>query len=451
MRLSLLPLLLVACDEDAGDTGKDTGDADAPACVQDDDCGEGLICIEGNCVGGDRNDGPDAATPLPQDEPLDAEINPPGDEDWYEIVSTGAQFATVATTDAEDVEVLDTVVSVYDAAGGLIAWEDEHPAGRIGGGYDSMVFAWFPTPGTYYVKVEDRGHFDGGTGLGGPDADYTVVSGLQDPPNEPDSLQDAALDFGPTIADVWYGTQAVLEVAGDVDYATFQVPATGMPVYVAAAQRVDSSAATPRVSLYDAEGTLVLSMVDPDAEGDMGWLPATRSDTYVVAVDDASGAGSADHWAVGFFLLRDADEANPDEAEPNDATDVATPVTMVDEAPDIGERWSGFGQGLLETADDVDVFAFDVAFADAYVNVALGAQAYGGFLVARVEVLDLAGDVLATADGTPGADPDLAELGPLPAGTYYARVSAAPESPATGGAADWYAFGVHASSTPAAE
>lgn len=450
MRLSLLPLLLVACGDKPVDSGGgDTAGEDGGACVEDADCGAGLICIEDACVGGDRNDGMDVATPLPVETPYEGEINPPGDEDWYTVAAAAAEFAIVAVKDAEDDEVLDTVVSVYDADGALLAWEDEHPAGGIGGGYDSIVYVFFPTPGTYYVKVEDRGHYDGGTGLGGPEADYTLQVDPFDPPDEPDSLQDAALDYGTTSADVWYAAYAAFEAPGDADYATFDVPATGMPVYLVAAQRVDGSAATPRMSLYDADGTLVLSIVDPDVEGDRGWLPATRSTSYVVAMDDAAESGGPDFWAVGFFLLRDAEEANPDEAEPNDATDVATPTTMVDQEPDIGEQWSGYGQGLVDTPDDVDVFVFDLPFDDAYVDVVFGAQGYGGFLVARTEVLDASGTVVATADGTAGADPDLGEIGPLAAGTWYLRVSAAPEVAAAGGAADWYAFGVHASSTSA--
>lgn len=443
--LFLVPLL--ACGPkgtDPGDTSgvDDTGDG---ACQGDGDCPDGQICEGDVCVPGDRNDGMEDAMPLGLDEAFQDEINPAGDEDWYAVTSAGGEFVIGRVESAEDETVLDAVVSIYDGVGTLLAWEDEHPAGRIGGGVDAMAYAYLATAGTYYVKVEDIGHFEGGTGLGGAGADYTIEVSSLTVPGETDSLQDASLDYGSVSADIWYTAQAAFEAAGDGDYTVFDVPEVGMPIYLVVAQRVDGGGATPRLTLYNGDGVVVLEMVDPDAEGTYAMLPATRDDRYVLEVDDADGGTG---WGVAFFILRDAWSQNPDEVEPNEDVTTATPLLMEDEQPDVGELWSGYGQGLLDTAGDADVFAVDVPFDDAYLSVAFGAQGYGGLLVGRVEVLDASGAVYATVDSTAGADVDAEDLGPVAAGTWYVRVTAAPDSGATGGQADWYLFGVHASSTP---
>ncbi|MFZ5475605.1 MAG: hypothetical protein ACOZNI_02420 [Myxococcota bacterium] len=454
MRLFLIPALLTACGPgktgDTGGGGDDdpTGGTDGPECADDGDCLSTEICEDDACTDGDRDNSPEEATYLFEADVAEGEINPAGDEDWYAFVSSeGGEFIVAHTEDAEDEDVLDTVVSIYDETGHLLAYEDEHPGGNIGSGYDSVCYAYLAAAGTYYVKVEDIGHFDGGTGLGGDDADYTVVVETLGAADEPDSLQDAALDFGEVRANVWYSVQAALEEAGDADYAVFDLPERGMPLSIIVAQNDAGSDATPRVTLYNEDGDAVLTFEDPDASDRYAYLPASRSDRYVLAVDDADGGGGATFWGFGFFILREAGSGNADEVEPNDDVDAATVLDMEDQEPDAGERWSGYGQGVLSTADDVDVFAAEVPFDDAYLTVALGAQGYGGSLVARIEILDVTGAVFATQDSEVGDDVNLEDAGPLPAGTWYVRVSAVPDTGALGGDAYFYVFGVHASST----
>jgi hypothetical protein len=448
VRLFLIPLLIVACGpKNADDTAvrdDDTpGGTDDAECADDDDCASDEICADDACELGDRDNSPDEAASLFWSEPVEGQIAPAGDEDWYAVTSDGREYLVANTTDAEDDEVLDTVVSVYDTNGSLLAWEDEHPGGNIGSGYDSIVYAWLAEAGTYYVKVEDIGHFDGGNGLGGDEADYVLTVDSYDEPNETDSLQSASRDLGETSADTWYPTLAVLEEVGDVDYFAFDVPSEGMPLGIVAAQHSEGSDTTPRVRLYNGDGDLVLSFDDPDVDDAYAWLPFTRSTRYVLAVDDAAGLGGADHWAPTLFILRDTDRAYPDEVEPDDTIETATTVDFSDQEPDAGQWVTAAVQGWLETVDDADVFHAVNPVDGGYISVVTFGPSWGGQMTPRVEVLNDAGETVGGADGVAGEDTWALNVGPIPVGSYYVRITSQPDTGAAGGEGDYYMALVH--------
>ena len=165
-----LSTIVAACGprtEDSAPEGKPDPDS-GPECTEDADCGDDQICESEACEDGDRNNEMEEAETLIWEETVAGVINPSGDVDWFAVDAAGGEFFRVSVVTEEIDGGLDSVVSVYDSAGHRLVWEDEHPGGNVSSA-DSMVFGYFPEAGTWYIKVEDVGTFDGGDGVGGPD------------------------------------------------------------------------------------------------------------------------------------------------------------------------------------------------------------------------------------------------------------------------------------------
>jgi hypothetical protein len=171
-------------------------------------------------------------------------------------------------------------------------------------------------------------------------------------------------------------------------------------------------------------------------------LPDT---TYIFAVHDASGGGSAADGAWLFVSSAEAGYGNPREVEPNDTLGGANALPLDDQQPDAGSWYAGFAEGRVGSEADEDWYAF-VTPEDAWLKVAFGAASYGSLLQADVEVVDSEGTPVAQASTSGGADPDAASATKVPAGTYWLRVRALPGTPTGEGA--YYRLAVHATSVP---
>lgn len=454
-RLALAPLTplalaaLWACSGKDADTEPGTDSTPvADTCVDDDGCDAGQICEAGACIAGDRDNDPASATPLADDGDGnitgEGTIATAGDVDWYQFTSLGSQFVRVDTVvGSSDVEEdgLDTVVTIYDAAGNLLAQEDEHPAGPVGT-YDSVAFAYLADPGTYTVTVEDV------QGRAEPDTGYTLtVRDMGAGGDEADSLQSAGYSLGVNGADSWYAIPVVLsrgDGTDDVnDYARIQLPWDDTFVEFVGTMSPNASELTPALTLYDAAGGEVMRKTAPTADDPAG-VVNTEGQTYVLKVTDADGGMGPTYWAVLFALVRDAGYGNPREVEPNDTTPQT--LAMVDRAPDVGAWVTGYGSGHIDTLGDVDRWSFTFTGDDAFLSVFYGAQTYGGLLLAHMDILDSAGAVVAESDAELGADAPIWNAGPVPAGTYTLVVEGTDMNPAQGEAA-FYQFAVSASTS----
>lgn len=440
MRIIGVVLLMFGCGETPAKDTDDREPDDGRACADDGDCGDGRICEQQLCTAGDRDNEMASASAFSWETPVDGAIEPAGDVDWYALESTGGEFVRVQTVVAEGGD-LDTVVSLYDAAGDRISWEDAHPVGSVGT-YDTVCYGYFPSAGTWYVKVEAREHFEG-TGDGGLDY-YTIEALKYAPLTETDAVYDAGYGYELAGANSWYGFPVLLEAAGDTDYASLELPFAAAPLYLVTMTHDESSTVVPEVLLYNGDADLVLRKTDPVA-GDVAALLDSMGTRYVVGVTDTTGGGGADAWTWVFFMVGAAGDGNPRGDEPDDGIATANLVDMTDQAPDVGEWYAGYGESRVATFDDVDLWRFEVGFDDAWISVYVGAQSYGGLLVPRIEVLDATGAVLDTVDSAPGTDESALNLGPYPAGTYHLRVSSADDT-AEGGEGYFYRFGVIATS-----
>ncbi|MDP2313762.1 MAG: PPC domain-containing protein [Pseudomonadota bacterium] len=447
--LVVLSLFVSACGPRQEDTGPEgeTDTPDGPECAEDADCGSGSICEAEVCVDGDRNDDIDGAEMLLWDNVTEGEINPAGDVDWYSVTADGGEFVRISVVTAEAEGGIDSVVSVYNSAGKRVVWEDEHPAGNVSTA-DSMCFGYFPEPGTYYIKVEDTTTFYESRPVGGPDEDYTLeIAEWNSVGVEPDSAQDAGLDFGLVSTNTLYSFPVLLDEAGEYDWAHLDLPAAGAPIYVVALQTGDESELVASVTMRNQAGDDVIAIEDPTTAAP-AMLPNPEGTSYVIGATDAAGGGGADYWTWLFFVVRDIGSGNTPGQEPDDTLETANVLELTDEEPSSGELYSGYRQGRIDTESDADLYAFDATFDDAYVSVYLGAQPYGSLLVPRIEILDASGAVLDTVDSSAGVDTDALDLGPYATGSYFLRVSATPESGAVGGEGYFYLFGLFTSSSP---
>ena len=154
VRTCILSIMWIACVPPDADTpdATDTCDGDA-------DCLSGEICDDAACTLGDRDNGFDRAERIPFGEQgVEGVIVPEGDVDYWAYESTGREWVRVSTTTAGDPEAnLDTVVQIWNPDHELHAEIDNYPTGRVDG-YDSVLYAYLPTSGTWTITVEDLTH-----------------------------------------------------------------------------------------------------------------------------------------------------------------------------------------------------------------------------------------------------------------------------------------------------
>lgn len=445
--LTLL-LVLAACGKHADtDSQPVVTDDTGPECSTDPDCSSTEICELGACIVGDRDNDPASATALGEDADGnlsgEGEVAPAGDVDWFSFASTGGQFIRVDTTvsdEDDDDDALDTIVTIYDPSGDLLAQEDEHPAGDVGT-YDSVAFAWLDQAGTYTVSVEDK------AGRDAPDTSYVVTAkNLGDGGDEPDSVQSAGSELQFEGADLWYALPVVLSGTDDAsDSVLLTLPWTDTQLDFILTSGATASDLQAMLRLYNSDGDIVLEKGAPTLDAPAA-LVNSESETFVLNVVDALGGSGPTYWGVVFALVREEGYGNPRESEPNDAVEDADSLEEIDQEPDIGSWVTGYGSGHLDTADDVDSWTLSVDFDDAYLSVFYGAQDYGGVGIFTVDILDSAGTVVATLESQLGSDADLWNAGPFAAGDYTVRLASAPESVQFGEGA-FYQFAAHASTS----
>lgn len=434
-----------ACAPRAEESGPKTlpEDTQIAACTEDSVCGSGLICEQGSCVVGDRDNSLEDATAMIFEEDVAGAIAPEGDADWYAVSGEAGHFVRI-TTVSDTQSGLDTVVSLYDDIGHRLAWEDGYAGGSISS-LDTLLYAYFPTTATYYIKVEDVQSFTGvvETTLG-EDASYTLtVSEAGDGGDEPDTLYAAGLRYDIAQSGIVYPIPFHFSEAGDSDYASITLPYTDCPVYLFTMQHDDASEASPVVQLYNDAGELVASAEDP-ARDDGAQLLAAQGQSYVIALSDRLGRGGEDDWGWAFVIIGDSGDGNPREQEVNDTLAQANVLSAEPKETDSGTWIAFYGQGFIDRPEDMDVFAFQLS-EEMYISLALSAQDTASLLISRLEVLDSTGAVLDTTDSEENLDHAPLNLGPYPAGDYYLRVSPLPGSNPIGGEGWFYKFGVHSS------
>ncbi len=216
---------LVACggkdDEEPTDDG-----TEPPECVEDTDCERLVaICEAGACVDSDRDDdfGSARAIELGEDNARAGVIFPEGDVDTFVYEAAEPQWVSVRTV-TQDESPLDTVVQVWNADGDLHAAGDDYPVWpyRVSG-FDTVLYAYLPSAGTWYVTVEDASTFYGEEPRAGEDFTFDVLIREANGTREPDAIDDPAVDVTVADGNTVYVTGVLIEEPGDSDYLELDV------------------------------------------------------------------------------------------------------------------------------------------------------------------------------------------------------------------------------------
>lgn len=454
-------VLLVGCtgDEKIADDGSDAGpdrggdDSDGGAtdggeCADDSDCGTGRICEPDTCVDGDRNNSVDEAETLLFIDSSDesarttATLNPAGDQDFYAIHADGGEFVRVTTYTDEEDETRDTVVSILRDNGKLVTYANGHAAGGGLSDADSVVYAYLPDEGTYYVLVEDDATFFGeGEEEGGRDYTYELaLTEWTGHTSEPDAVDDPRAGISVSSANAWSARGAVLESTGDVDYVALSMEIDGHDLFVDGNYDLSGSEADPRVRLLDASSGEVLRDKRQNGLAGALWYPNLPSGEYMLELSDAAGGGSSDHWFYVHTLARAHESTYVWETESNDSDSTAEPLEHEPLSTDSGNEYTvARVEGLADFAGDEDWFEVTSEYDDGRFVVCLNSTWYGGTTAPTVELYDaglaLLGSVEGETDSAVNPTAALANLD-VPTGTYYLRVQHPPD--VGGSAGDWY-------------
>ena len=432
---------------DAGSGSGDAGDDDAE-CTADSECGTGRICEGDTCVDGDRNNSVDEAESLlfgdssDPDSFLDGTINPAGDIDYFAIEADGGEFIRVATYTDEEDETKDTVVSIIQDNGKLVTYANGHAAGGGVSDADSLVYAYLPEEGTYYVVVQDDATwFEEGEESAGRDYTYQLLlTEWLAVTSETDAFDAPSTAIEVTSPYSWSGRGAVLESAGDSDFMALTVELDGYDLFLDGNYDLSGSDADPRLRLLDASTGEVYGDKRQNGLSGRLFFPAMPAGEYIVEVSDADGGGGAAHWLFVHALAVEHEDNYIWESESNDDSGLAEVVVQEELSTDSGNEYTVARiEGLADFDGDEDWFGLSSDYAEGNLVVCLNSSWYGATTAPTIEVYDSAGELLASEAGATDSavfpTADLTNI-PVSTGDYQLRV-VHPEG-AGGQPGDWY-------------
>lgn len=394
---------LPGCSGSDPDTTKtEPAEPTEPECTVDGDCAPLLeVCEVDACVPGDRdNDLPDASPLFLSEDDERAQqgvIWPEGDVDYYAYEATGPEWISVRTRSLDG--ALDTVVSLIAPNGSTHAYMDDYPVWPYGvDGFDTVLYAYLPAAGTWYVAVEDITSFlDEGVSA---DTDYTyeVLVRRASSIGEADSAEDPGGRVDVTNGTSVWAVGAQLD-PGDSDFLEIYLDFDeGQPLEIWGQYGIEGSTAEPRVTLT--QGDLVLAD-KPDLGGDgqwLSWIPA-ETGTVLLEASDAAGGGP-EAWFMAYVRTYEAGATHPffgtnvyeEELEPND-TPAQALVLSIDLEADGGSPYNAFRmQGRSDRPNDSDWFEAEAEAGDR-VTVKCWTDRFGSLADLSVIVLDGTGEI----------------------------------------------------------
>lgn len=444
-------------DTTTGDAGTTTGDATGS-----------------DTTGTDGNDSPETAWDVAVGAPVESELSPVGDTDFYTFEGSAGQTIAaliIAQDVAFDPNTIDAVLTLYDADQNVLGFNDD-PFPRTSN--DSAIYTILPADGTYFLRVEECTTWLERTGTPGscadpidkPKPEYTLALVTLDSAGEGNiadveggetpELTWAPTDGGGYFINVGWGG---FESADDVDTFNFSVPAdlqiTGRIVgrvgfYPTGIDGNGSTAKLGAAWITPADDTDTVLAWSDDALGGILEPPLEADVQYTLHVaHPGGGVGDRDFY---FFNLS-AGGSNPVEAgdETNDTMEGAEALTTSSDTD--GEHF--FIEGNLGSdAADVDYYSMEVpvALADAGPTVSLacgGALAGSGLVGLTMELIMADGTAVVggkvTEPTTAAGNDGFASLldVALPDGLYplFVKISATSQSADNSG--NYYRCGFH--------
>jgi len=445
---------------DGGGGGDDGGSGDDDGtCTDDTDCGVDQICDDGECRSGDRNNDFEGAESIRFVESGDEDaysfgyINPAGDRDYYAFEADGGEFVRITTYTDEEDDTKDTVVTLYRDNGKALTYANGHAAGGGVSDADSVVYAYIPEAGTYYILVEDDGTFyDDNPDIvaeGGSDYTYDLSLTLWGShTDETDSMESPSSSINISGTNSWFGRGVALETEGDVDYISLNMEVDGTDLTLDGNYDLSGSEADPRVRLLRASTGEVLRDKRQNGLAGALWYPDIPSGDYIIEVSDYAGGGSADHWFFVHALARTHDSNYGWETEANDSSGMAEAMDQEPLETSSGNLYTvARTEGFADYPDDEDWFEVTSDYEDGRLVVCLNSTWYGATTAPTLEVYDSSGTLLGSDPGdTDSASYPTATVANVeaPTGTYRVRVDH-PEG-VGGSAGDWYRMLVYVAS-----
>ncbi len=423
-------------------TGTGTaGATGTEACASDSTCPDGSICEDGECIAGDRNNSLEEAETLLWDTSTEGFINPDGDIDYFIFSASGGEFVRISTY--HEFDDGDTVLTLRDAAGKVVAASDNYPTGGSVSNYDSVLYAYLVEGGDYSIVVEDIGtYYSGGDAEGDPDYSYALTLeewGAHTIPT--DSVEYPSWTYAPESAGSYSAGGALIESADTVHYVQVSMTLSDIDLYIYGMADLGNSEAQPRVRLLDTAGQVYL---DRSGLGPDGWAryPGLPLGEYLMELSDATGAGGDNHWFFTFFNPSESSGVYTIEQEGNDALEEAQALEMVEQSSDDGSLYMVESvQGSAHSSEDDDWFAITAPYSEGgnWIGICLNSALYGSLYAPTVEVYDATGELLGSAEGSMIGNPNtyLDGLDVSSPGTYYARV-VGPTEKGTGGVGYWW-------------
>ena len=273
----------------------------------------------------DHSNTRDKATQIALNSSQTGKIEIAGDVDYFVFAATGGTDYTISASSASG---LDTVLTLFDAAGAQLGSDDD---GGIG--FGSLIA--YTQPGTQVANLYIRVSESGGDAIGG----YTLSLAAGAPPPVGD-------DHGneipaATTMSVNSSEGGNIEVLGDQDYFAFQADA-GVSYTIGAAS---TAVLDTELWLYASDGTR-LAHDDNSGSGNASRIKhrAARAGTLYVQVAEAGND------ATGTYTLSVNADSEPLTDDHGNTRAKATTVPVNSDTA-----------GNIEVAGDVDYFAFQAA------------------------------------------------------------------------------------------
>ncbi len=386
---------------------------------------------------GDGNDTFATAEPIDTTAPIDGDLSPTGDVDFYALTGQANQPLFIFTRAqgselAFDPDTINTVITLYDENQQPIAQNNDRvPLGSR----DSELFTILPADGTYYIKVWECFSWasdpagtcggDGGTAdktntaytLSVFELDPSIAGNIADTedPNVPAAVTYAPAQSGYYLSVLWGG----FTDGTDVDPFTFTPPLDGannpagtrttVTFYVLPAGKDGngSTSAAGRVWLTDPGAAdpakPIAEIYGPNYTG-AGRVqpPLVLGQPYVLNVEHPTTSAGANDF---YFLLHGMGWSNPLEQDDIGNDDPAGAELL---SPDANQPLSHYLEGDLDLAKlpspDVDHFKAAVPAGATQVAFACTAQRSGSGLRGFTgEILDGATSLVTTVE-TAGTD-----------------------------------------------
>ena len=350
-------MMLWSCNNDKpiepDQTTEEPSDEDSLECELDTDCIGSQICESNTCVDGDRNNSPEEAQSLLWDDPTTGFINPAGDEDFYVFTSGGGEYVRITTT--QNFDGADTVVTLRNSAGQVVAWSDDYPTGSSISTFDSAVYAYLAVADDYVITVEDAStYYNTGEDLGSPLYEYTLtLEEWSQNTDEPDSEGDPSVELSIENTNMWNAVGVNIQSEGDSDFILINVSADSSWLTISGMEDLGNSDLKPLVRLYDSEMNLLSEKEDVGPDGELLYPQITPGD-YYVEVTDATGDGGDNHWEFFFIIARDKSTYET-ETEPNDDMGTANSLTLTDTETSSGSPYSYVQALVLQQAQAMSI------------------------------------------------------------------------------------------------